>query len=289
MDLNKITQDFWRDGFSVIKGFFDLSEVEAMKNEGFRMVEESEKRGDEKHLFAHKAHKKSDSYFLSTANNCSLFYEEMPDSEVDDDLKKQANQTIAKIGHGVQCNPVFKEIIMSDKIKSIFKALGFTKPNMIQGQIIFKNPKVGGEYTPHQDASFIAASDSDAVAGFWIPLDPATKENGCLEFIPGSHKGKLERQYRRISGGCGALDAEYEWSAPPVKYEESQFVSAPAEPGDLLLIHGLVVHRSGPNKSLKRRTGFVFHAYDKARATYLEDNWLQDNGTGSFYPIPLGA
>lgn len=44
--------------------------------------------------------------------------------------------------------------------------------------------------TPHQDATFLHTEPLGRVLGLWIALEDATVNNGCLWFIPGSHKGK---------------------------------------------------------------------------------------------------
>ena len=41
---------------------------------------------------------------------------------------------------------------------------------------------------PHQDSTFLHTSPMKLM-GYWIALEDATVENGCLWFIPGSHKG----------------------------------------------------------------------------------------------------
>ncbi len=43
---------------------------------------------------------------------------------------------------------------------------------------------------PHQDGSYLH-TDPLKVVGVWIALEDSTMQNGTLEFIPGSHKGKL--------------------------------------------------------------------------------------------------
>ena len=47
-----------------------------------------------------------------------------------------------------------------------------------------------------------------------------------------------------------------------------------AAPGTLVLLHGLLPHLSGPNRSDRPRHAYTVHAID-ARARYREDNWLQ--------------
>jgi phytanoyl-CoA hydroxylase len=51
---------------------------------------------------------------------------------------------------------------------------------------IFKNPKIGGEVGAHKDSTFLI-TDPLSVCGIWISLDSASKENGCMWGVPGSH------------------------------------------------------------------------------------------------------
>src|SRR6218665_1271866 len=46
--------------------------------------------------------------------------------------------------------------------------------------------------TPHQDATYLF-TEPLSVLGFWMALDDASAENGCLSFIPGSHRGQIIR------------------------------------------------------------------------------------------------
>ena len=43
--------------------------------------------------------------------------------------------------------------------------------------------------TPHQDGTFLY-NEPLRLFGFWFPIDDATQENGCLWYVPGSHKGR---------------------------------------------------------------------------------------------------
>ena len=50
--------------------------------------------------------------------------------------------------------------------------------------------------TPHQDGTFLY-NEPLRLFGFWFPIDDATEENGCLWYVPGSHKGRqsTKRKY----------------------------------------------------------------------------------------------
>ena len=50
---------------------------------------------------------------------------------------------------------------------------------------------------PHQDGSYLHVEPLK-IAGVWIALEDCTLENGCLSFIPGSHKGLFLVQLNTI-------------------------------------------------------------------------------------------
>lgn len=63
-----------------------------------------------------------------------------------------------------------------------------------------KQPEIGGEVVPHQDSTFIYTEPFTCKA-FWIALEDATLDNGCLWAIPGSHKLPVNSKY--IFDGTG--------------------------------------------------------------------------------------
>ena len=80
-------------------------------------------------------------------------------------------------------------------LQEVAKGLGLIDPAIIQSMYIFKNARVGGEVCPHQDASFLWMEPMK-LFGVWLAVDDATEENGCLWFIPGSHKpGMFGRKF----------------------------------------------------------------------------------------------
>merc|ERR1711976_562899 len=82
-------------------------------------------------------------------------------------------------------------------MKNLCKIFGYLDPVIVQSMYIFKQPGIGGEVTPHQDGTYIYTDPLRAM-GVWIALEDATLENGCLWFVPGSHKGGLRGDWRFI-------------------------------------------------------------------------------------------
>lgn len=54
--------------------------------------------------------------------------------------------------------------------------------------MIYKPPHIGAATPWHQDQAYHDPTLSYQGVNFWMPLDDATVESGCLQFIPGSHK-----------------------------------------------------------------------------------------------------
>ena len=73
--------------------------------------------------------------------------------------------------------------------QEIARLLGTQSPRVAQSMYIFKQPKLGGVVIEHVDSSYLHTKHPESLLGVWIALDPARVENGCLWFVPGSHKG----------------------------------------------------------------------------------------------------
>ena len=71
---------------------------------------------------------------------------------------------------------------------------------------IFKNPKIGGEVSPHKDSSFLI-TDPLSVCGIWISLDSANNSKGCMWGVPGSHL-KGPNQYFRLRNNKDSGEVE---------------------------------------------------------------------------------
>ena len=99
----------------------------------------------------------------------------------------------------------------------------------------------------HQDLAYLipAEAGETLVVNFWIPLVPASAQNGCMQVIPGSHrKGLLPHNLRLETpghkGAKGIVDADL---------PSSDFVTCEVDAGDVLLTMERIVHRSIPNRS----------------------------------------
>jgi hypothetical protein len=103
----------------------------------------------------------------------------------------------------------------------------------------FLKPAGGGETPWHQDAAYRPPPHNGGTV--WLPLDPATEESGCLEFLPGSHLGPLLGH---------SVQGHHLVTSPPGR---GAAVSCPLELGDVSVHSCLTAHRAGPNRTSRPR------------------------------------
>lgn len=110
------------------------------------------------------------------------------------------HQAINKIGHALhEHNELFKHITYQKVIADLCASLCLEHPLVVQSMAILKPPRIGGPVTLHQDSTFLY-DYPESLIGFWMPLQDAGKDNGCLWGIPGTHQGKLYKRSKVING-----------------------------------------------------------------------------------------
>jgi len=216
-----------------------------------------------------------DDYFLSSGDKIRFFFEEDAVNP-DGSLNRPKEEAVNKIGHGLhELDPVFRAVTLeNDKLKSLVRDLKFHEdPRVLQSMVICKQRKLGGEVPEHNDSTFLY-TDPPTALGFWFALEKCTPHNGALLFLPGSHfTAPISKRFVRAPGGGTTFEPlEFNNSLKP----EGEYILEPCEPGDLVLIHGSVLHKSGRNTSPFTRFAYTFHMIEgPAKATYDEKNWLQ--------------
>jgi ectoine hydroxylase-related dioxygenase (phytanoyl-CoA dioxygenase family) len=133
-------------------------------------------------------------------------------------------------------------------------------------KMMLKEPKVGGAWEWHQDYGYWYNFGClyPTMASCYIAIDKATKENGCLQLIPGSHHlGRID--HGKVGGQTGA-DAE----RIAAILQRLPIVYAEMDPGDGLFFHGNLLHRSDQNTSDFPRWGLICCYNTKRNDPYKE-------------------
>ncbi len=245
-----------RDGFAVLPDFVPLADCEALKARAAQLVAGFEpgtaptafSTGDQAHA--------RDRYFRDSGGDIRFFVE----AEAPDQLNK--------IGHALHdLDPVFDCFSRQPRLAALAACLGLEAPLLLQSMYLFKQPLVGAEVGWHQDATYLR-TDPPGVTGFWIALDDADRDNGCLVALPGAHRGPLREWFGYQAGELVSRTIDSTpW--PPVEP-----VALEVRCGTLVVLHGLLPHASTANRSPRPRQAYSLHLID-GRADYPADNWLQ--------------
>ena len=118
-------------------------------------------------------------------------------------------------------------------------------------QFIFKNRRSLGQPL-HQDAWYFRMTPSDQV-GAWLAVTEATLENGPLWVLPGSHREPLHdvESDRRPGAQLGYVEI--------TDHDIDGAIPVLLDPGDLLLFHAHLMHRSTDNFTEAPRAAMVYH------------------------------
>ena len=121
-------------------------------------------------------------------------------------------------------------------------------------KVMQKEPKVGGAWEWHQDYGYWYKNGflyPEAMISVMVALTEATKENGCLQVLKGSHK--MQRFEHSFAGEQQGADLDFVEAAEKV----CQLVYVELEPGDVLFFHPNILHRSAANTSDKSRWSII--------------------------------
>ncbi len=118
----------------------------------------------------------------------------------------------------------------------------------------------GYTYKVHRDGDHSAETvDALRMINVWSPLVPAREDNGCMQFIPGTHRIGMARHEDREF----YLEISQEDLAPYV----DQAVSIELDPGDIVLFHNMLYHQGLPNRSGQVRWSMDWRYQDARQST----------------------
>jgi len=213
---------FDHDGYVILEGFLDTEEVESIRREISAIVDR---------------------------------YPDVPEELVQIEpavrrgtVKPETRELgVRKLFRMTRHNELFRELAHHPRMVGIAVELIGQDVSLFQSMLLMKPPRFGGQKVWHQDNAYFRLEPND-VFGFWIALDDADVENGCMHVIPGSHSDGI--------GDHGGVADDYGLSTAPTADDA---VACMMKAGDALVFHGETYHYTPPNRSDRRRRALQYH------------------------------
>ncbi|RYZ63106.1 MAG: phytanoyl-CoA dioxygenase family protein [Chitinophagaceae bacterium] len=220
MSHAEIKRNYDRDGYVFIKSFLREEEVEQINRELKSFISKE----------------------VKSMPAAFVFYEDNSDPA-----------TLKQLQDIHRYNSFFERILKGSEFEKIAELL-------LEDKVIGKNleyfnkpPQIGKPTPPHQDGYYFMLNPPQAIT-MWMALEDADEENGCVRYIPGSHKKGMRLHGRTKTLGFSQGITDYG------KQDFAAEIPFPAQAGDLLIHHAMTVHRADGNKSnrSRRALGFIY-------------------------------
>jgi len=177
--------------------------------------------------------------------------------------------TISKTAFNLQVCPVgphsrpIRALAYADKVRAAITALLGDSAIQHLDQIFLKPARHGVGTNWHTDNAYFRSSVVEAGTGMWIALHDATRANGTMQILPGSHRRELA--HRRDGGSNHHITC-----ADVVDPALAQHIELPA--GGVLFFNYGVAHATGANATDRERAGLALHFVQEEHLA-TSDGW----------------
>lgn len=193
-----------------------------------------------------------------------------PDSKPGPQSRGHKGATLAyrKI-QDLELDPLFLAYLQKPLYRDICARIYGAERDIASFRAMFMNKPSGlGSYlTWHQDRW--TDLNQDPLITIWTALDPATRENGCVQIVPGSHSELLNPEH-----GSGFLTDEM--AAEIADRADTVFLEL--EAGEVVLLHNWMLHTSDVNRTQQSRRAFSVCYMDAATVS----------SRGTTFPVVFG-
>lgn len=161
---------------------------------------------------------------------------------------------------------IYGAIVRSERIVRAMEKLLDDEVYHYHHKMICKEPRVGGAWAWHQDYGYWYNNGClfPHMVSCMIAVDQASKENGCLQVLKGSHHiGRID--HGKVGEQTGADPERVQ-----VARERLELVYVELTPGSAVFFHSNLLHRSDQNKSDYPRWAFICCYNTKGNDPYKE-------------------
>jgi ectoine hydroxylase-related dioxygenase (phytanoyl-CoA dioxygenase family) len=176
-------------------------------------------------------------------------------------------------------SPSFHDLVFFAPLAAAFARLLGGPVRLWHDQVFVKPARDGAVVAWHQDYSYWTRTKPVAHLTCWIGLDDSTLQNGCVHYVPGSHKWDL------LPRG-GLADEMGSVLAHLTSEQKAEFKPMPVElaVGEASFHHPMMLHGSYENRSDKPRRAAVINVFRDGVFSDTDEPLL-----AGVRPIPKGS
>lgn len=155
---------------------------------------------------------------------------------------------LRRLKNPVALHPIYDRMLRHEYIlNSVAQLIG---PNIRYdtSKLNMKSAGFGSPVEWHQDLAFAVAVTNDDMLSVGLAIDDMTQDNGCLLFVPGSHRGPIYDHYQNDVFVGGITDSDF---------RPDNAVPIEVKAGGITIHHSRTLHASAPNLSGQSRRLFL--------------------------------
>jgi phytanoyl-CoA hydroxylase len=200
-----------RDGFVIVRRWLMGDELETLRRELDRYIRD----------------------VVPTLSDADAFFED-----------KRRPETLKQLQH-MQHDAFFRDYVRHPKWMELAHALVGEDAACESPEWFNKPPGLNQVTPPHQDNYYFCLHPPNVVT-IWLALDDVDDENGCLRYVPGSHRQPVRPHGRSNILGFSQGITDYSDA------DRAAEVPIHLAPGDVVAHHGNTIHRADANRSATR-------------------------------------
>ena len=148
--------------------------------------------------------------------------------------------------------PELRSMKLYRNVSQLIRDLLGASASITGDHAINKPPRHGSETPWHQDEAYWDPMLDYSSVSVWVPLQPATVSNGCMHFVPGSHRMEVQA-HRSIGNDPRVHGLELE----PGKIDVSTAVACELPAGGATLHHNRTLHYAPGNRTDDYRRALI--------------------------------